>query len=51
MGKPTFVLLQHYPRDWRWRDVRPWYPSATLIRQPAPGDWRSVVETVRGALA
>lgn len=48
MGKPTWVLLSHDP-DWRWGwsgDTTPWFPCARLFRQPAPGDWRSVVEAV-----
>ena len=46
MGLPTFVLLPFTP-DWRWGlgvDRTPWYPSARLIRQRAPRDWRGVVE-------
>ncbi|MFZ0845448.1 MAG: tetratricopeptide repeat protein [Pseudolabrys sp.] len=53
LDKPVWVLLPLCP-DWRWltdRDDSPWYPSARLFRQPAIGDWESVVEQVRGALA
>lgn len=49
MGKPTTILLPYDP-DWRWmreRSDSPWYPSATLIRQPAVGDWRSVLDQLK----
>jgi len=46
LGVPTFGLLK-YHADWRWLNERsdsPWYPSLTLFRQAAPGDWSSAVE-------
>jgi tetratricopeptide (TPR) repeat protein len=52
LGKPVWVLLTHAP-DWRWlldRDDSPWYPTARLFRQPAPGDWRSVIDRVANEL-
>jgi len=52
LGRPVWVLLQKQP-DWRWmfdRDDCPWYPSATLFRQPTAGDWDSVVGEVTAAL-
>jgi tetratricopeptide (TPR) repeat protein len=53
MGRPTYVLIPFQP-DWRWtadREHSPWYPQARLFRQPAPGDWNSVLAHVREALA
>ena len=53
LGKPAFVLLPHTP-DWRWlldRSTSPWYPTARLIRQPAPGDWSAAVTDLAGELA
>ena len=52
MGKPVWLLLP-FSADWRWlraRSDNPWYPSARLFRQPAPGDWDSVVMQVERAL-
>jgi hypothetical protein len=48
MGIPTLLLVTNIP-DWRWlmdRDDSPWYPTLRLYRQPAPGDWNSVVQCV-----
>jgi tetratricopeptide (TPR) repeat protein len=48
MGQKTWILLPFLP-DWRWlmnRRDTPWYPTATLYRQPVAGDWDSVMEEV-----
>lgn len=53
LGRPVWILLPFAP-DWRWlldREDSPWYPTARLFRQPATGDWDSVIERVRDELA
>jgi tetratricopeptide (TPR) repeat protein len=53
LGKPVWILLASVA-DWRWhldRDDSPWYPTARLFRQPAAGDWTSVVDRVRARLS
>ena len=53
LGKPVW-LLSRYDGCWRWlreRTDSPWYPTMRLFRQPAPGDWDSVIREVRRALA
>ena len=53
MGRPAYLLIPFQP-DWRWtadRDRSPWYPAVKLFRQPAPGDWNSVLKSVSEALA
>jgi len=52
LGKRVFVLLSHVP-DWRWmleRTDSPWYPTARLFRQHAPGDWSSAIESAARAV-
>jgi len=52
LGKPVW-LLNRFDTCFRWlqnRDDSPWYPSLRQFRQPAPGDWRSVISRTRGAL-
>ncbi len=53
MAKPVWILVG-FESSWRWmlnRDDSPWYPTARLFRQHAPGDWSGVVERVLAALA
>lgn len=53
LGRKAWIMLPH-DADWRWQRVpaaSPWYPSVRLCRQPAPGDWATVVEQVRAELA
>jgi tetratricopeptide (TPR) repeat protein len=52
MGKLVWVLLPFVP-DWRWlleREDSPWYPTARLFRQPAFGEWQTVIERLDKAL-
>lgn len=58
LGKPL-VLMLPFAADWRWftpepgtatqrntaGEPSPWYPSARLVRQPAPGAWLEVTQT------
>jgi len=48
IGKPTFILLPWSP-EWRWlidRNDSPWYPTATMFRQPNLGDWEAVIKKI-----
>ena len=49
MGRPVWVLLARHALDWQWprEGASPWYPSAQLFVQPEPGDWASLVATVK----
>jgi len=52
MGKPVWILLS-YAADWRWlleREDSPWYPTARLFRQTAPGVWADPVKRLAEAL-
>lgn len=53
MDKPVWIL-NRFDTCWRWmleRTDTPWYPRATLFRQPVLGDWDSVIQAARNALA
>jgi Flp pilus assembly protein TadD len=52
LGKNVWVLIPVVP-EWRYQesgDTMPWYPSASLFRQPAAHDWAAVIERVRTRL-
>ena len=52
LGRPVWVLLAFDPdsRYFLGRDDSPWYPTATLFRQPAPGDWTSAINAAGSSL-
>jgi tetratricopeptide (TPR) repeat protein len=52
IGMPVWVMLIQ-SADWRWgmdREDNLWYPTARLFRQPARGDWTSVIARVAAEL-
>ena len=52
LGSPVWIMLPYSP-DWRWltrRSDSPWYPSARLYRQLSPGDWNSVITSIKSDL-
>ena len=53
MGVPVFMATA-IPPDSRWgisSEKTPWYPRLHLIRQPAPGDWDSVIVEIERRLS
>jgi len=53
LGKPVWILSR-FDGCWRWlldRDDSPWYPTARLFRQRAPGDWDAVIARVAQELS
>jgi tetratricopeptide (TPR) repeat protein len=53
LGKPVWILSR-FDGCWRWlngREDSPWYPTARLFHQQAPGDWDEVIARVAAALA
>jgi hypothetical protein len=52
LGIRTWVPLPAVA-EWRWlrdREDSPWYPSLTLFRQVAAGDWEDVFRRMAGRL-
>ena len=48
LGKPVWIL-NRYDSCWRWlrgRSDSPWYPTAKIFQQIAPGNWDTVVQQV-----
>lgn len=53
LDRPVWIL-NRFDTCWRWmleRTDTPWYPCARLFRQPALGDWDSVIHAARAVLA
>jgi tetratricopeptide (TPR) repeat protein len=52
LARPVSVMLP-FAAEWRWlrgREDSPWYPSARLFRQSAPGDWTGLVARIATAV-
>ena len=52
LGKQTWLMLAH-EGDWRWghgTERSPWITNARIFRQPEPGAWQPVVDSVKAAL-
>lgn len=52
LGRRTIIMLQ-YAADFRWLERRadsPWYPTATLLRQPERGAWGPVIAAAARAI-
>lgn len=48
IGAPVWLMLP-WVAEWRWlteREDSPWYPTATLLRQPRLSDWAGLMECV-----
>jgi hypothetical protein len=53
LGKRMLLLVPYIGLDWRWLpegDRNPWYPSARVFRQSAPGEWDGAVRALSLAL-
>lgn len=53
MGKPCWVLLPAWARDWRWlenREDSPWYPQMRLFARGQDEEWSAVVARIKQAL-
>ena len=52
LGRPIWLMLPHRG-EWRWalaQDSSPWYPSMRIFRQSSPGDWKTLVESLKTEL-
>lgn len=52
LNRPCWVMTPYVP-EWRYGltfTTMPWYPSTHMFRQPANGDWESVIVQVQAGL-
>jgi tetratricopeptide (TPR) repeat protein len=52
LGRPTW-LANPFISDYRWgidAETSPWYPTVSIIRQPAPDAWHAVFQRIAAAL-
>jgi len=52
LGRPVWVMAPH-SAEWRYGvsgEAMSWYPSVTMLRQGAPGDWEPVIATAAAKL-
>lgn len=52
LGKPVWVMAPYIP-EWRYGlagEVMPWYPSVRIFRQPAYGEWDTVIRQIAQSL-
>jgi len=52
LGVTAYAALP-FVAEWRWGqagETTPWYPAMTLLRQPQPGNWDGVFESVKKKL-
>ena len=50
INSTLWIPLNNYAVDWRYllnTSLHPWYSSARIFRQPAIGDWGSVLQTMQ----
>jgi Flp pilus assembly protein TadD len=53
LGKPVWVLVPPL-LDWRWQigdDTKPWWPNATVLRSPRPGEWDDIIRQLAKQVA
>jgi tetratricopeptide (TPR) repeat protein len=53
LGKNVWILIPFSP-DFRWMTKRsdsPWYPNATLFRQPQIYNWKNLIEEIKTLLS